>query len=343
MLSLQQYGSVVPSRRSGATTLIQQAASSSSFVVPTIEDSLSATRLLWRCVYSQPDTPSASSREQSRNSRREASRSLSSDKAADRLDRRAASASSSGPAETLSAHHGDYLRRLKANECTIQTPLGHRARNSRNAGRSDNDGASLSSQGAQSINGSSDGAEIMEVKVALDSTIVVHESTKDSFQSSKISFASSKASDNARLEKMHDEGILNRFDQLRRTKSLHEISFALDLARPEVCVRNTFIHLNDVDVEEVPEKPEFVSAPSVMMTKPFSTKYPRMEPAHIRGDCRPCAYFVQKKDGCRWGEDCSFCHLCPPGALRKKKREKIKALKDSRKDKRHAKSRAFAA
>jgi hypothetical protein len=96
---------------------------------------------------------------------------------------------------------------------------------------------------------------------------------------------------------------------------------------PQVTVRNTFL-----DIEA--EKPaldyvKFVSAPSVMLTQEFSTKYPLMDQAHIAGECRPCAYFVKFNDGdaCRWGGDCTFCHLCPPGVFKRKKKEKVKALR----------------
>jgi hypothetical protein len=190
----------------------------------------------------------------------------------------------------------------------------------------------------------SDEGGIVQVKVAFDSTTIVHDFLPESFSSSRTSFGTSfeigKASDDTHLGKLPREGgILAQFDQLRRSKSFDEATYALDLAQPKLCVRNTFIHLQDA--EEASEKPEFVSAPSVMMTKPFSTKYPSMEPAHIKGDCRPCAYFSHKTDGCRWGENCSFCHLCPPGALKRKKREKIKALQATKKEKRHGKGSAI--
>mmetsp|Transcript_18637 Transcript_18637/g.43572 ORF Transcript_18637/g.43572 Transcript_18637/m.43572 type:complete len:350 (+) Transcript_18637:37-1086(+) len=40
---------------------------------------------------------------------------------------------------------------------------------------------------------------------------------------------------------------------------------------------------------------------------------------HERGECRPCAYFFYKKDGCRLGNNCEFCHVCPRGEGKKKK------------------------
>eukprot|EP00416_Gambierdiscus_australes_P026078 CAMPEP_0171058076 /NCGR_PEP_ID=MMETSP0766_2-20121228/2247_1 /TAXON_ID=439317 /ORGANISM="Gambierdiscus australes, Strain CAWD 149" /LENGTH=275 /DNA_ID=CAMNT_0011513295 /DNA_START=182 /DNA_END=1008 /DNA_ORIENTATION=+ len=49
--------------------------------------------------------------------------------------------------------------------------------------------------------------------------------------------------------------------------------------------------------------------------------------AHLRGECRPCAYYVYKDDGCRWGESCKFCHLDPPGEISRRKKEKRKLRK----------------
>ncbi|CAJ1365408.1 unnamed protein product [Effrenium voratum] len=46
-----------------------------------------------------------------------------------------------------------------------------------------------------------------------------------------------------------------------------------------------------------------------------------MEARHMNGDCRPCAYFNYKKDGCRLAEECQFCHICPR-AKRKAKPKK---------------------
>jgi hypothetical protein len=39
---------------------------------------------------------------------------------------------------------------------------------------------------------------------------------------------------------------------------------------------------------------------------------------HGTSECKPCMFF--HKDGCRQGDECSFCHLCPPEERKKKKR-----------------------
>jgi len=48
---------------------------------------------------------------------------------------------------------------------------------------------------------------------------------------------------------------------------------------------------------------------------------------HERGECKPCAYFQHKQDGCRQGEDCPFCHLCSPEALKERKKLKLQRMK----------------
>jgi len=43
---------------------------------------------------------------------------------------------------------------------------------------------------------------------------------------------------------------------------------------------------------------------------------------HESGQCRPCAW-VYKTVGCTTGFDCDFCHLCPEGMLKAKKKTKM--------------------
>mmetsp|Transcript_77477 Transcript_77477/g.134244 ORF Transcript_77477/g.134244 Transcript_77477/m.134244 type:complete len:400 (-) Transcript_77477:84-1283(-) len=57
---------------------------------------------------------------------------------------------------------------------------------------------------------------------------------------------------------------------------------------------------------------------------------PIMQELHLKGECKPCAYFYAKADGCRGGADCSFCHLCPPTELKTRRKEKMKAMKKTR-------------
>lgn len=47
---------------------------------------------------------------------------------------------------------------------------------------------------------------------------------------------------------------------------------------------------------------------------------------HSSGECKPCAWFW-KASGCASGEDCDYCHLCPAGELKKRKKAKVQAIR----------------
>jgi len=47
---------------------------------------------------------------------------------------------------------------------------------------------------------------------------------------------------------------------------------------------------------------------------------------HESGDCSPCAWFW-KPQGCRNGQQCSRCHLCPLDALKTRRKAKLAALR----------------
>jgi len=59
----------------------------------------------------------------------------------------------------------------------------------------------------------------------------------------------------------------------------------------------------------------------------MSSEGTAMELTHARGECRPCAYFWRKADGCRKGSDCPFCHICDQDAVKRKKKELKKEFK----------------
>merc|ERR1719281_458621 len=47
--------------------------------------------------------------------------------------------------------------------------------------------------------------------------------------------------------------------------------------------------------------------------------------AHESGTCKPCAFLWKdlSKPGCQNGTGCVFCHLCPPGEVKKRKKQKM--------------------
>merc|ERR1719229_769268 len=44
------------------------------------------------------------------------------------------------------------------------------------------------------------------------------------------------------------------------------------------------------------------------------------------GNCRPCAWFWKEKS-CKNEQDCSYCHLCPKGELKSRKKSKLQLMR----------------
>merc|ERR1719161_3470774 len=57
------------------------------------------------------------------------------------------------------------------------------------------------------------------------------------------------------------------------------------------------------------------------------TPWPEHEAKHFSSDCQPCAYYF-KPNSCKWGAKCDFCHLCPDGEIKARKKEKIRAMRE---------------
>mmetsp|Transcript_75808 Transcript_75808/g.142877 ORF Transcript_75808/g.142877 Transcript_75808/m.142877 type:complete len:253 (-) Transcript_75808:271-1029(-) len=97
-----------------------------------------------------------------------------------------------------------------------------------------------------------------------------------------------------------------------------------------VPVMHTFVHFDfDADLKAgISKLRRSSSAPEVMCKTPFQRiRNPEMEQLHFKGECRPCAYFFHKADGCRRGTECTFCHLCPREAVKAQRKEKMKLAK----------------
>mmetsp|Transcript_95949 Transcript_95949/g.240486 ORF Transcript_95949/g.240486 Transcript_95949/m.240486 type:complete len:372 (-) Transcript_95949:185-1300(-) len=109
------------------------------------------------------------------------------------------------------------------------------------------------------------------------------------------------------------------------------------LPAKDLPVKHTFIHYRNEDLDDdsdfegsSPRRLTIVrsrSAPALLVSVGDASKRAAKVEAHKNGTCKPCAYFHQKEDGCRWGDDCDFCHACEPGEIKKRKRDKVKALK----------------
>eukprot|EP00929_Paragymnodinium_shiwhaense_P049246 TRINITY_DN24852_c0_g1_i1.p2 TRINITY_DN24852_c0_g1~~TRINITY_DN24852_c0_g1_i1.p2 ORF type:complete len:136 (+),score=14.65 TRINITY_DN24852_c0_g1_i1:106-513(+) len=102
--------------------------------------------------------------------------------------------------------------------------------------------------------------------------------------------------------------------------------------RIEMPEKNTFIHFDDEEPEACRRADRRqATCPEVVQRRAFRTKTflqrreEQKQAEHLRGDCRPCAYYAFKEDGCRQGEDCDYCHLCTKASIRRQKRARAKA------------------
>lgn len=127
----------------------------------------------------------------------------------------------------------------------------------------------------------------------------------------------------------------------------------------DVQVKNTFLHV-DSEAEDPMGIPRSVSAPSVWSKRIGAVRVgssmdaARDEPLkvvredtddvfvipeqcppgvpsrgsvlHGTGRCRPCAWFW-KAQSCSNKEDCGYCHLCPEGELKNRKKTKVAQLR----------------
>lgn len=72
------------------------------------------------------------------------------------------------------------------------------------------------------------------------------------------------------------------------------------------------------DISDEPHSCEFPECPSVGSVH------------HRCGLCVPCD-FVYRKESCRMGAACKFCHLCGRGELKQRKKQRVRAVKLARK------------
>jgi len=74
---------------------------------------------------------------------------------------------------------------------------------------------------------------------------------------------------------------------------------------------------------------EAMDSPTCAITLPFAeqqTNFSVGSKLHTVGGCKPCAWYW-KPYGCKNADACGYCHLCPPGEVKNRKRSKIAVLK----------------
>jgi len=102
------------------------------------------------------------------------------------------------------------------------------------------------------------------------------------------------------------------------------------------CVKNTFIHF--VIPENTKQMTRSSSCPRGMFgiaseaddaeTEDVSQILSVGSAMHFAGDCKPCAW-RWKTGGCANALSCRFCHICPDGALKKRRRAKLQDVKEA--------------
>jgi len=55
---------------------------------------------------------------------------------------------------------------------------------------------------------------------------------------------------------------------------------------------------------------------------------------HRVGACKPCAFVLSEKEGCKNGVECQFCHLCEPGEKKRRKKERLMIRREARQEQR---------
>jgi hypothetical protein len=78
--------------------------------------------------------------------------------------------------------------------------------------------------------------------------------------------------------------------------------------------------------DEFDSPPTLGSAEGASPTGAFPLGFPSRGSASHPGKCRPCAWFW-KAQGCQSEQDCSYCHLCPEGELKSRKKLKVAAMR----------------
>jgi hypothetical protein len=79
-----------------------------------------------------------------------------------------------------------------------------------------------------------------------------------------------------------------------------------------------------------PEKEEQMEEVCVLIEKSFHRAATKSEGSSCHPhDCKPCAWYHHAR-GCQRGADCEFCHLCPAGEIKRRKKEKYRLLRESK-------------
>jgi len=78
-----------------------------------------------------------------------------------------------------------------------------------------------------------------------------------------------------------------------------------------------------------PATPEILSDSEEVETRPIAISltsslglWSAGSAQHSLGTCKPCVFLWKDANGCQNGMNCSFCHMCPPGEVKQRKKQK---------------------
>lgn len=100
------------------------------------------------------------------------------------------------------------------------------------------------------------------------------------------------------------------------------------------CVKNTFVHVEiPAEIEQMtrssscpPDMFGIASEANHAERQEVSQGLSVGSALHFAGDCKPCAW-RWKTGGCANKMSCRFCHICPDGALKSRRRAKLQDVK----------------
>jgi hypothetical protein len=98
------------------------------------------------------------------------------------------------------------------------------------------------------------------------------------------------------------------------------------------CTYFKFDSGNSTSTDSAPSASNFSSSLSETPVEALQSTVPKWSvgsAAHECGDCRPCAWHW-KSAGCSNGASCIFCHLCDEGELKRRKKQRVDALRADR-------------
>lgn len=112
-------------------------------------------------------------------------------------------------------------------------------------------------------------------------------------------------------------------------ESSMDLSYAVASFRPDGFDKKVKKVLLLPDDSQWLESQEPVPSPGLTKPVDITAKLSLGSEKHSLGTCEPCVWYW-KPEGCSRGNDCGYCHLCPEGEIKQRKKQKKDAIRRSR-------------